>query len=57
MGANAYRTAQGQQEKRGGRGKEKTVGNRDMRSVEGRGMGQGTRGKQEGHYRNYQEVK
>ena len=45
--------------RRGGwRGKEKTVGNRDMRrSVEGRGMGQGTQGKQDGHYRDFQERK
>ena len=35
--------------KRDVRGKHKTVGNRHMsRSVEGRGMGRGTRGKQDG---------
>ena len=33
-------------DKRGGRGKDKTVGNRDRRSVEGRGIRRGTRGKQ-----------
>ena len=33
-----------------GRGKEKVVWNRDMRrSVEGRGLGWGTQGKQDGH--------
>ena len=34
---------------------EKSVGNRDMRrSVEGRGMVWGARGKQDGHYRDFQ---
>ena len=51
---------------RGGRGKHKTVGKRDIRkSVEGRGMGQGTRGKQDGttgtfgslHDKDFQEGK
>ena len=38
----------------GGRGKVKTLWNRDMwRSVERRGMGQGTQGK-DGHYREFQ---
>ena len=38
------------------RGNDKTVGNRDIRkSVEGRGMGWGTRGIQHGHYRDFQE--
>ena len=37
------------------RGKDKTVGNRDMRrSVEGKGMRRGTRGKQDGHDRDFQ---
>ena len=41
-----------------GRGKHKTVGKRNMRSsVEGRGMGWGTRGKQDEHYRDFQEGK
>ena len=30
------------------------MGNRDIRSVEGRGMGQGPRGKQSGHNRDLQ---
>ena len=43
-------------EKWGGREKCKTVRNRDMRtSVEGRGMGCGTWGKQDGHDRDFQE--
>ena len=34
------------------------MGNGDnRRSVEGRGMGRGTRGKQDGHYRDFQEGK
>ena len=40
-----------------GRAKDKTERNRDIRSVEGRGMGQGTRGIQDGHYRYFQEGK
>ena len=40
--------------KSGRRGKDKIVGNRDMISVEGRGMGWGTWGKQDGHYRDFQ---
>ena len=36
---------------------EKTVGNRDVRrSVEGRGMGRGTRDIQDGHYRDFQDL-
>ena len=52
------RTTRGAGDKRGGRGKEKTVGNRAMRrSEEGRGMGQGTQGKQDGHEGDFQEGK
>ena len=58
MRANTQNVQQGEQEnKRGGRGKEKTVGNRDMGSLEGRGMGRCTQGKQDGHDRDFQEGK
>ena len=45
----------GAKDKRGRRGKEKKVRNRDRRrSVEGREMGWGTQGKQDGHYKDNQ---
>ena len=54
---HTHRRTMGAGDKRGGRGKEKKkkVENRDIRrSVEGRGMGQATGGKQDGHYRDFQ---
>jgi len=55
MRANTQNVQQGEQETSSVRGKEKTVWNRDMRrSVEGKGMGQGTQGKHDGHYRDFQ---
>ena len=49
MRANTEHTTRRAGDKRGWRAKNKTVGNRDIRrSVEGRGMGWGTRGKQDG---------
>ena len=56
MRANTQNVQQGEQEIRGAReGRKKTVWNRDTRrSVERRGMGRGTRGKQDGHYRDFQ---
>ena len=56
MRANTQNIQQREQETRGvGEGMKKTVWNRDMRrSVEGRGMGQGTHGKQDGHDRDFQ---
>ena len=54
-----HNAQQGGHETRGeGVGRTKQWGNRDIRrSVEGRGMGRGTRGIQDGHYRDFQEGK
>ena len=59
MRANKHHTTRGAGDKRGGREKETTVGNRDMRrSVKReREMGHDTRGKQDGHYSDVQEGK
>ena len=44
-------------DKRGGRGKDKTVRNRNIRrSVEGRRMRRGTWGIQDGHHRDFQHL-
>ena len=52
------RTYNKAEDKRGGRGKHKIVRNRNIkRSVEVRGLGLGTRGIQDGHYKDFQEGK
>jgi len=54
MRANTGHTTRGAGDKREG----KTLGTRDVRrSVEGRGLGRGTQGKQDGHCRDFQEGK
>ena len=58
MKANTKKHTMGAGDKEDGRGKEKTMGKRDMsRSVEGRGVGRGTRGKHNGHDKDFQEGK
>ena len=58
MRANTQRTTRGAGDKRDRRGKDKTVGNGDIRrSVDGRVMGRGTQGEQDRHYRDFQEGK
>ena len=53
-----YNKEEEEEEKRGVVEGSTKLGNRDnRRSVEGRGMGQGTRGKQDGLYRDFQEGK
>ena len=54
MRANTQNVQQGEQETRGVGEGWKKLGNRDMRrSVEGRGMGWGTQGKQDGRHRDF----
>ena len=55
MRANTQNVQQGGQMTRGTREGRKKLWNRDMRrSVEGRRMGQGTQGEQDGHNRDFQ---
>ena len=55
MRVNTQNTQQRGQETRGMReGSTKHEGTDIRRSVEGRGMGQGTQGKQDGHYMDFQ---
>ena len=58
MRVNTQRTAMGEGMRQEGRGKDKTIRNRDIRrSVAGRAMGWGTWGIQDGHDRDFQEGK
>ena len=56
MRANTQRPARGARDKRGGREKDKT-GEQRHEICGRKGMGQGTQGKQDGHFRDFQEGK